>query len=110
MRLKHLPGTVALSEALQDNPTLGSLLQRWRIAQQCMQAAKEILGPQLAPSLRAGPVEDRQWTLLASSGAAASKARQLLPRITQAVQSLGLEVDTVRIRISPPSKPGGQHA
>lgn len=105
MRLKHPPGTVALSEALQANPTLGSLLQRWRVAQQCMQAAHTVLGAQLAPSLRAGPIEDRQWTLLASSGTVASKARQLLPRITEAVRALGLEVDTVRIRISPPTNP-----
>jgi hypothetical protein len=102
MRLKHPPGTVALSEALQSNPTLGSLLQRWRVAQQCMQAASVVLGAQLAPSLRPGPVEDSQWTLLASSGTAASKARQLLPRITEAVKSLGLGVETVRIRVSPP--------
>ena len=105
MRLKYPSGTVALSEALQGNPTLGSLLQRWRVAQECMQAANAVLGPQLAPSLRAGPVEDGQWTVLASSGTAASKARQLLPRITEAVQTLGLGVDSVRIRISPPNKP-----
>jgi len=102
MRLKHAPGTVALSEALQANSTLGGLLMRWRVAQQCMQAASAILGAQLSPALRPGPVEDSQWTLLASSGTAASKARQLLPRITEAVKSLGLGVETVRIRVSPP--------
>lgn len=105
MRLKYPPGTVALSEALQDNPTLGGLLLRWRMGQQCMQAARDVVGARLAPSLRAGPVEDKEWTLLASSGSAASKARQLLPRITEAVQSLGLGVEAVRIRISPPADP-----
>ena len=105
MRLKHPPGTVALSDALQDNPTLGGLLLRWRMAQQCMQATTGVLGAKLAPSLRPGPVDDKEWTLLASSGTAASKARQLLPKITEAVQSLGLGVETVRIRISPPSSP-----
>ena len=102
-RRQLAPGHLqAFINALQDNPTLGSLLQRWRVAQQCMQAASVVLGAQLAPSLRPGPVEDAQWTLLASSGTAASKARQLLPRITEAVQSLGLGVETVRIRVSPP--------
>jgi hypothetical protein len=47
-------------------------------------------------------VEDSQWTLLAASGGAAAKSRQLLPRIHQAVQDLGVGVNSVRIRISPP--------
>lgn len=102
MRPKHPPGTVTLADALQDNPTLGSLLDRWRQAQECMQAAKPVLGSELSAAMRPGPIEDRQWTLLAASGGAAAKSRQLLPRISQAVQALGLGVDSVRIRISPP--------
>jgi hypothetical protein len=103
MRPKHPFGTVALSEALQDNATLGGLLQRWRLAQQCMQAALPVLGPTLGASMRPGPVEGKEWTLLASSGSAAAKARQLLPRITQSVAAMGMGVDTVRIRIAPSS-------
>ena len=55
--------------------------------------------------MRPGPVEDGQWTLLAASGGAAAKSRQLLPRISQAVKALGLGVETVRIRILPPQAP-----
>ena len=102
MRSKHLSGTVAVADALQENPTLGSLLGRWRLAQECMQAALPILGPALGTSLRPGPIEAQEWTLLAASGSAAAKARQLLPTICQAVQARGLGVETVRIRISRP--------
>ncbi|MCE2689426.1 MAG: hypothetical protein LW862_06220 [Rubrivivax sp.] len=52
--------------------------------------------------MRPGPVEDSEWTLLAASGSAAAKSRQLLPRIDQAVQALGVGVNSVRIRVSPP--------
>lgn len=102
MRSKPPPGTVTLADALQANPTLGSLLGRWRLAQECMQAARPVLGPDLSASMRPGPIDDKQWTLLAASGGAAAKSRQLLPRISEAVQGLGLGVETVRIRISPP--------
>lgn len=102
MRPKHMSGTVALSQALQEHPTLGSLLGRWRLAQECMQAALPVLGPALGAAMRPGPVEDREWTLLASSGSVAAKARQLLPRLSQAIQDRGLGVETVRIRISRP--------
>lgn len=102
MRPQHTPGTVTLADALRENPTLGSLLGRWRQAQECMQAAQPILGPELSAAMRPGPIEDTQWTLLAASGGAAAKSRQLLPRINQAVQALGLGIQTVRIRIAPP--------
>ena len=55
--------------------------------------------------MRPGPLEEKEWTLLAASGTAASKARQLLPRISDAVRALGLGVESVRIRISPPQAP-----
>lgn len=99
MRPKPPPGTVTLARALEENPTLGSLLGRWRLAQECMKATRPVLGPDLSAQMRPGPVEDKQWTLLAATGAAAAKARQLLPRIADAVRTLGLE--SVRIRISP---------
>jgi hypothetical protein len=91
-----------MAEALQDSPTLGVLLGRWRLAQQCMQAIRPVLGADLSAQMRPGPVDDRQWTLLAATGAAAAKSRQLLPRIDEVVQGLGLGVQSVRIRISPP--------
>jgi hypothetical protein len=105
MRPKSPPGTVCVAEALQEHPTLGALLGRWRLAQECMQAVRPVLGPELSASMRPGPVEDGQWTLLAASGGAAAKSRQLLPRISQAVKALGLGVETVRIRILPPQAP-----
>lgn len=105
MQPKHPPGSVTVATALKENPTLGSLLGRWRLAQECMQAAKPVLGPQLCASMRPGPLEEKEWTLLAASGTAASKARQLLPRISDAVRALGLGVESVRIRISPPQSP-----
>jgi hypothetical protein len=67
-----------------------------------MQAARPVLGPDLSASMRPGPVDDDQWTLLAASGGAAAKSRQLQPRILQAVQDLGVGVNSVRIKISPP--------
>ena len=102
MRPKPPPGTVTVAHALQESPTLGSLLGRWRLSLECMQAVRPVLGADLSAQMRPGPVEDKQWTMLAATGAAAAKSRQLLPRIDEAVRGLGLGVENVRIRISPP--------
>jgi hypothetical protein len=101
MRPKPPPGTVTVAHALQESAALGSLLGRWRLSLECMQAVLPVLGPALSAQMRPGPVDDHQWTLLAATNSAAAKARQLLPRLTQAVQHLGMGIQAVRIRISP---------
>lgn len=95
------PGTRSLAEALQGHETLGALLGRWRTAQECMQAARPVVGAGLATLLRPGPVQDGCWVMLADSGPAASKARQLLPHIALALQQRGLPVTEVKVRVSP---------
>jgi hypothetical protein len=95
------PGTRSLAEALQGHETLGALLGSWRTAQECMQAARPVIGAGLGTLLRPGPLENGCWVLLADSGPAASKARQLLPRIAAALQQRGLPVSEVKVRVSP---------
>ncbi len=95
------PGTRSLAEALQGHETLGALLGSWRTAQECMQAARPVVGAGLAALLRPGPVQDGCWVMLADSGPAASKARQLLPNIATALQQRGLPVAEVKVRVSP---------
>jgi hypothetical protein len=101
MARPYPPGTRSLAEALQGHATLGALLGSWRTAQQCMQTAQPIIGSGLAGLLRPGPLQEGVWVLLADSGPAAAKARQLLPRIAAALQTRGLPVTEVKVRVSP---------
>lgn len=90
-----------MGDALRGHAALGALLDGWRVSQECMQAARPILGQGLEASLRPGQLQDGQWVLLAANGPAAAKARQLLPRINEALRMRGLGVDSVKIKVSP---------
>ena len=94
-----------MAEALQGHETLGALLDRWRTAQRCLHAAGPVLGPALAAALRPGPLQDDCWVILADSGTAASKVRQLLPRITVTLREAGIPVSEVKVRVAPRSLP-----
>ena len=101
MRGPQTPRALSLAEALQGHATLGALLSSWRAAQECMQVARPVLGPGLAALLRPGPLQEGRWVLLADNGTAASKTRQLLPRVQAALQAKGLAVSEVQVRVSP---------
>jgi hypothetical protein len=49
--------------------------------------------------VKAGPVDDDGWTLLASNAAAAAKLRQYLPRLSAELLRRGLKPTTVKVRI-----------
>ena len=100
MRSSQPPGTHTISQALQAEAGLGALLARWQHSKRCLIAATPVLGQPLAGAMRAGPMDEGVWVLLASSPASAAKARQLLPRIQQTLDDQGLGVTTVRVRVS----------
>ena len=100
MRPTLTSGTQTISEALQAEGGLGALLARWQHSKCCLTAAAPVLGPGLAGTMRPGPMEEGVWVLLASNPASAAKARQLLPRIQQALDAQGLGVTSVRVRVS----------
>jgi hypothetical protein len=108
MRRSSPSGTRSVAEALQGHETLGALLNRWHTAQQCMQASRPVIGAALSMALRPGPIEDGCWVILADNGTAASKARQLLPRVSAVLQQAGLPVSEVKVRVVPrPAQPPG---
>jgi hypothetical protein len=100
MRPVQPPGTHTISEARKAEAGLGALLARWQQSQRCMKAAAPVLGAALAGAMRAGPLDEGVWVLLASSPASAAKVRQLLPRIQQTLDAQGMGVSAVRVRVS----------
>jgi len=95
------PRAMALREALEGSVTLGPLLAQARISREWLDICRPVLGAALASQLRAGPVEDGTWTLLADSGQAAAKARQLVPRVLETVMAQGAAVTGVKVKVSP---------
>lgn len=93
------PGTLPMSAALDSNETLARLLQRLHESKQRFACIQPLLASELADQVRPGPLDEQGWTLLASSGAVASKLRQLLPRLEDRLRTQGWQGSAIRIRV-----------
>ncbi len=96
------PPTVPLGTALSRSEPLGLLMQRLRESNECLQAVRSLLPAGLAEEVRAGPIDDKGWTLLVSGSAAAAKLRQLMPLIEAELLASRQRTVTVRVKIAPP--------
>jgi len=93
------PGTLALGAALDQNQTLGRLLQRLQESRARFAAIREMLPDTLRDQVRPGPLDDAGWSLLAPSGAAASKLRQLVPALETRLHEQGWQPTPIRIKV-----------
>jgi len=90
-----------LARALDASASLAGLLARVRASEARLTAIVPVLPPELAATLRAGPLDDSAWTLLVEHAAAAAKLRQCLPRIEAALAEHGWAGVPVRIKVRP---------
>ena len=98
-KASHSPGTWGLGAALDQNQALTRLLQRLQESQARFAAIREHLPDPLRAAVRPGPLDEAGWSLLAQSGAAASKLRQLLPELEAALLHQGWQVVPIRIKV-----------
>jgi hypothetical protein len=96
------PPTLPLGTALSRSEPLGMLMQRLRESNDCLAAVRSLLPAGLADEVRAGPLDDKGWTLLVSGSAAAAKLRQLMPLIEAELLASRQRVVSVRVKIAPP--------
>jgi hypothetical protein len=94
--------TLPMGAALSRSEPLGRLLQRLRESKDCLEAVRALLPAGLADEVRAGPLDDKGWTLLVSGSAAAAKLRQVMPLIEAELLASRQRVVTVRVKIAPP--------
>jgi hypothetical protein len=93
-------GTLTLADALDQSQSLAQLLQRLQQSQARFADIREQLPPSLRNQVRPGPIDDAGWSLLAPSGAVASKLRQLLPELQAALIARGWPETPIRIRVN----------
>ena len=91
--------SVALDDALRQSIPLAGLLQRVRESEARWAVARTALPGLLAGAVRPGPIDDDQWTLLATSGAAAAKLRQCLPALADALRTQGWRELPIRVKV-----------
>lgn len=95
------PGGVGLVAALGEDSCFSALLGRLRESRARLAVVQPLLPGALGEAVRAGPLDAQRWTLLADGNASASKLRQLLPTLADALAAAGFEPRTLRVRIAP---------
>jgi hypothetical protein len=91
----------SVARALAASTPLAGLLARIRESEARLAAIRPALPEALAGTLRAGPLDDRAWVLLAEHAAAAAKLRQWLPQIEAMLQAAGWAGPRVVVKVRP---------
>lgn len=97
-----VPDVPPVTSVLGRSQPLVSLMQRLKASQACLEAVRECLPPALAAAVKAGPLDDEGWTLLAANAAVSAKLRQLQPHLVEALAKKGLKVNAIRVRVQTP--------
>ncbi len=93
------PRPRTLVDSLAGADTLASLLARVQASQARLDALADVLPGPLRPHLRAGPLDDDGWTLLAANAAVAAKLRHLLPTLAEALLAKGWQATAIRVKV-----------
>lgn len=102
--LAPLPsGTQGIDQALAGSQALGLLVQRMRESEARLAAVRPLLPPPMRAHVKAGPIDDEGWTLLASNTAVSAKLRQMLPTLVNRLQHSGFDARPVRVKLLSPS-------
>lgn len=90
---------IPLHQAAQESPTLARLVDRVRASSSRYEAIRSLLPAPLRSAVQAGPIEEGHWCLLVSSNAVAAKLRQFIPSLQMHLESKGLPVTGIRIKV-----------
>ena len=93
------PSALTLSAALNRSAPLAHLQQLMRDSNARFDAIRADLPPALASHVRAGPVDETGWSLLAANASVAAKLRQLQPRLEDRLRERGWQVSSIRIKV-----------
>ncbi len=97
------PPARPLARALDESAALAGLLARVRESEARLAVIRATLPPGLGDAVRAGPLTDEVWVLLADHAAAAAKLRQCLPRLEAALAAGGWTGPAVKVKVRPRS-------
>jgi hypothetical protein len=99
------PLSVPIARSLACDDGLASLLARVRASQARLEAVADVFPAPLRAHVRAGPLDDEGWTLLAANGAVAAKLRHLLPLLAEALLAKGWQATSIRVKVQSTQAP-----
>ena len=93
------PDPLRIEEAISRSTPLARLQHLLNESQARLAVVRSVVPSALGAHLKPGPIDEDGWTLLVANAAVASKLRQLLPRIQDALRARGMQVTAIRIRV-----------
>jgi hypothetical protein len=94
-----VPLGLPLARALDQNTSLADLARRLEQSNGRYAAIRSHLPEPLREQVKAGPIDDTGWSLLASNAAVAAKLRHLLPLLQQCLRDEGWPELAIRLHI-----------
>jgi hypothetical protein len=95
--------TLGIGQAMAASEPLTLLVRRMHDSQQRLVAITPLLPQPMRAHVKAGPIDETGWTLLAANNAVAAKLRQLLPTLDAHLRSCGWEGPAVRVKLLSPT-------
>lgn len=105
-RPSHAPlpsHTVGIGQALADSEPLALLGRRMRDSQARLAVVAPLLPPAMRAFVKAGPIDETSWSLLAANSAVAAKLRQMLPALQAHLRSSGFDGPPVKVKLLSPT-------
>ncbi len=94
------PDATSFADAMSASASLALLAERMRASNARFAAIRHRLPGALASQVRAGPLDDAGWSILAANPAVAAKLRHLVPQIQSDLRDAGLPVPLVRVKVA----------
>ena len=88
-----------IAQAMARSEPLTALTQRLRASQARLDAVLPLLPAAMQPHVKAGPIDEAGWTLLATNNAVSAKLRQMLPTLEAHLRAQGLADLPVRVKL-----------
>lgn len=95
--------TLAINQALADSEPLALLSRRMQQSKDRFAAITPLLPTAMLASVRAGPIDEAGWSLLASSSAVAAKLRQMQPALDAHLLAQGFVGVPLRVKLLGPA-------